>query len=69
MVKKVGQIMGTATNIPAGTALSDQMYKICTLLSTGFVENHAGHRTATPLKPLSGAGFGAMPQAPGGRIE
>jgi hypothetical protein len=69
MVKKVGQIMGTATNIPAGTALSDQMYKICTLLSTGFVENHAADQAAAPRKPLSGAGFRAMPQAPGERAE
>ena len=68
-MKKVGQIMGTATNFPSGAALSDRIYKICTLLSTGFVENHCPPRAATPRKPLSGAGFRAMPRPPGVRVE
>jgi hypothetical protein len=37
--------------------LSDRIYKICTLLSTGFVENARERRPATLPKALPGAGF------------
>jgi hypothetical protein len=40
-----------------GVTLSDRIYKICTSLSTGFVENIRRHRRGTRRKPRRGAGF------------
>jgi hypothetical protein len=39
----------------AGTPLSARIYKICTLLSTGFVEKIAVPRTTAARKPLPDA--------------
>ena len=44
----------------SGRRLSARIYKICTLLSTSFVENIAEANRATPRKALSGAVFRAM---------
>jgi hypothetical protein len=46
-----------------GTTLSDRIYKICTPLSTGFVENIHERRAAPARKTRPGAGFrgGAHP--------
>jgi hypothetical protein len=40
------------------TALSAPIYKICTLLSTGFVENPQVRPGPSPRKPLPDADFG-----------
>jgi hypothetical protein len=48
----------------AGALLSDRIYKICTRLSTGFVEKIAVARTAPARKPLPDADFrGALANA------
>jgi hypothetical protein len=59
MAKKTGLKLGIATFFPARIRLSDRIYKICTLLSTGFVDNPLPAAEATRLKALSGAGSGA----------
>ena len=67
--KKVGAKLGIATFLPALPRLSDRMYKICTLLSTGFVDNRATRPSAAARKALCGAGFRAIagPQRDRGR--
>jgi predicted PurR-regulated permease PerM len=47
----------------SGRRLSAGIYKICTLLSTRFVENIDRAKQATPRKALSGAVFRATPHA------
>jgi len=45
----------------AGARLSDRIYKICTRLSTGFVEKIVVPRTAPARKPLPDADFRGAP--------
>jgi hypothetical protein len=59
MTKKTGLNLGIATFLPARVRLSIRIYKICTLLSTGFVDNPLPTLEATRPKALSGAGSGA----------
>jgi hypothetical protein len=44
--------------------LSERIYKICTLLSTGFVENIGIAARAVARKPLPDAGFRGAAGAP-----
>jgi hypothetical protein len=62
----IGENLGSATIFPAAAPLSDRIYKIYTLLSTGFVEKLIPTRAAASRKPLSGAAFRGMPVAPHG---
>ena len=60
MAKKTGLKLGIATFFPACVRLSDRIYKICTLLSTGFVDNLRWRPHPAPRRSLSGAGFRAI---------
>jgi hypothetical protein len=62
--EKGGAILGIATISPAPALLSAPIYKICTLLSTGIVENIARRRAPPGRKALSGAAFGGMAGLP-----
>jgi hypothetical protein len=57
-------IFVTAMIFLTGTALSDRIYKICTLLSTGFVENLPAAGTTPPRKALPDAHFGGAARLP-----
>jgi hypothetical protein len=57
--KNPGGKLSTATFSSAWASLSIQIYKIRTLLSTGFVDNRVSPAEATRRKALSGAGSGA----------
>ena len=57
--KKLGGKLSTTTFSSAWALLSLLIYKIRTLLSTGFVDNPALTVEAPRRKPLSGAGPGA----------
>jgi hypothetical protein len=59
-MKKSGVKLSIATIFPLGTPLSAPIYKIRTLLSTGFVDNGSGLGGRTPREALSGAGFGTV---------
>ncbi len=56
-VKKSGRKLGMTRILPAGARLSRRIYKICTLLSTGFVDNGIPSAQAAPRKALAGAAF------------
>jgi hypothetical protein len=60
-----GAKLGIASFLPAWTLLSDRMYKICTLLSTGFVDNLPIPHLATGRKPLCGAACRGVPATHG----
>ena len=47
-----------------GAALSKRIYKICTPVSTGFVDNVRGARVRAPRKTLPGAAFHRVGRAP-----
>jgi len=47
-----------------GATLSDRIYKICTPLSTGFVENLRERATIPPREAWPGAGFRGTTAAP-----
>ena len=47
-----------------GAALSKRIYKICTLLSTGFVDNVAARGGTPPRKAWPGAGFRGATRVP-----
>ena len=51
------QKMARAEIFRAPARLSDRIYKICTLLSTGFVDNPIPGVQATALEPAPGAVF------------
>jgi hypothetical protein len=55
--KKTGAKLGTRRFIAAWTLLSVRIYKIRTLLSTGFVDNVVAATSAIARKALPGAGF------------
>jgi hypothetical protein len=55
--QKVDAKLGIATFFPAGAPLSARIYKICTLLSTAFVENPRSAAARGPRKALTGAGL------------
>jgi hypothetical protein len=59
--EKVGAKLGIATFLPMGAPLSEQIYKICTLLSTAIVENRRPQRLTDLRKAFAGAGFGGIP--------
>ena len=59
-----GANLSIATISPARAALSEQIYKICTLLSTGIVENMTHATPAIGRKPLPGADFGVIHRFP-----
>ena len=59
--EKGGVILGSATFFRAGALLSAQIYKICTLLSTGIVENVLDHVRSTAREALPDAAFRAVP--------
>jgi hypothetical protein len=61
--EKVGMKSGIATFFRATPSLSGRIYKICTLLSTGFVENMRRTRAATLRNPLPGAVFRGVVRA------
>jgi hypothetical protein len=54
---KLGDKSGIAMIFPAWAPLSDQIYKIRTLLSTGFVDKTLWADEPTPRRALYGAGF------------
>jgi hypothetical protein len=47
-----------------GAALSKRIYKICTLLSTGFVDNVPARAGTPPRKAWPGAGFRGAARVP-----
>jgi hypothetical protein len=57
-VKKQGRKLGMTRILPAPWSLSGRMYKICTLLSTGFVDNAARSAEGAARKATAGAAFG-----------
>lgn len=63
--EKGGVILGIATFFRAGALLSEQIYKICTLLSTGFVENVRADDRETAREALPDVAFGGVPRALG----
>jgi hypothetical protein len=60
MKQKVGAKLGITTFLPSGAPLSARIYKICTQLSTAFVENHRAPAATGPWKALTGAGLRAV---------
>ena len=62
--EKCGANLGIATFFPAPALLSALIYKICTLLSTGIVENTVLTRTAPLRKALCGAAVGGYARIP-----
>jgi hypothetical protein len=63
MMEFLGANLVTLAFSLSGRRLSAGIYKICTLLSTSFVENIAEGNHATARKALSGAVFGASAAA------
>jgi hypothetical protein len=63
-IEKGGAILGIATFFPVPALLSAPIYKICTLLSTGIVENMPQQRAAPRRKALCGAASGGCPRIP-----
>jgi protein gp37 len=61
IAEKTGGNSGTRRFFPASPRLSDRIYKMCTILSTGFVDNAVRAPRAIGRKALPGAGFGRMP--------
>lgn len=61
--EKGGVILGIATFFRAGALLSEEIYKICTLLSTGIVENVRGDDRQTARKALPDVVFRGVPPA------
>jgi hypothetical protein len=57
MGKNLGEISGIPTFFGGQTTLSERIYKICTLLSTGIVENARRAMVATSRKALPVADF------------
>jgi hypothetical protein len=55
--EKSGVNLGTRSFLEAVPRLSEQIYKIRTILSTGFVENALAQIIATSRKALRGTGF------------
>jgi hypothetical protein len=65
--KKVGVKLGITTFFAVGAPLSEQIYKICTLLSTAIVENRRARRRPATRKPFADAGSrGALGEPEGG---
>jgi hypothetical protein len=60
---KLGAKTGITTFLPVWAPLSIRIYKIRTLLSTGFVDNALGAGNPTLRKALSGAAFRASAPA------
>ena len=56
--------MASATIFRAPARLSEPIYKICTLLSTGFVDNRVPIAQAAASKPAPGAVFGGSATLP-----
>ena len=56
-VRTGDQKMASAEFFRAPARLSDRIYKICTLLSTGFVDNRVPGAQATGLEAATGAVF------------
>jgi len=61
--KKTGVNLGTRRFLAASPRLSDRIYKIRTILSTGFVDNVRAAARAIDRKALPGTGFRLMPEA------
>jgi hypothetical protein len=59
--EKVGAKLGIATILAVGAPLSEQIYKICTLLSTAIVENHSPGAPRAPWKAFADAGSRGSP--------
>src|SRR5512137_66743 len=62
-VFNVGKL-GTTTDFPLREALGDPIYKICTLVSTGFVEKGGRAGNGAPRKASIGAVSSPVPRSP-----
>ena len=58
-----GESLGIASKTSTPARLSARMYKICTPVSTGFVDNAAAPSARIARKALPDAGFGGVPPA------
>ena len=67
LLKNIGMKLGIATFFRALPGLTCRIYKICTSVSTGFVENVRAAAPAVPRNALYGADFGGMPARALGR--
>jgi len=59
-----GEEMGIPAFCVEFRVLSDATYKICTLLSTGIVDNHFDPRYGTPSQAAPSADFGGLSGLP-----